>query len=116
MEKKSKLSKVTIFVKDLTFKTIIGLLPEERITPQRVIFEGSFTCNDTPLSIDYAQVVSLVKETLIREQFETVEEALLMLAPLLKTAFPPITSLKLSLSKPDILPECTVGACLEKIY
>ncbi|MBE0495082.1 MAG: dihydroneopterin aldolase [Campylobacterales bacterium] len=107
---------MTIFVKDLTFEAIIGLLPEERVTPQRVIFDGSFTCKDIPLSIDYAQVVSLVKQTIIQEEFKTVEEALLMLEPLLKTQFPSITSLKLSLSKPDILPECTVGARLEKIY
>jgi len=108
---------VVIFVKALTFSTIIGLLPHERTTPQRVIFEGYFTCKEeTPLSIDYAKVVSLVKTVVTQGEFYTVEEALLHLEQQLKATFPAIGALTLSLSKPDILPECTVGAQLEKIY
>jgi dihydroneopterin aldolase len=107
---------VQIFIRALTFEAIIGLLPQERLHPQCVVFDGFFTCKDTPLEIDYSVVAAHIKAEIIAQKFDTVEAALLHLASMLKSTFPQIQGLDITLSKPDILPDCTVGARLEKIY
>jgi dihydroneopterin aldolase len=44
-----------------------------------------------------------------KEQFELVETALESLSQIIKSDFPLIQSLTLTIRKPDILPNCTVG-------
>jgi dihydroneopterin aldolase len=105
-----------IFIKELQINTIIGLLPSERKFPQRVVVDAIFTCKDLPMQVDYAKASKMVENILKKEEFDTVEAALLELERKLKGAFPLITKLCLSLTKPDILPNAKVGAKLERDY
>lgn len=99
-----------ILIENLTFETIIGILEYERHLPQRVQINCII---DYPYQADafinYADVASLIETTMKNQQFELIETALETLASLLKEEFSTITDLTLTIRKPDILPNCTVG-------
>jgi len=101
---------MTIHIEDLTFDVIIGLLDVERDKPQRVILnlEASYDYSDDKF-IDYADLVILIKEKLKIERYTLLENALLGIKEILYTTYPHIETLSIKISKPDIIPECTVS-------
>lgn len=101
---------MTIHIEDLTFDVIIGLLDFERDKPQRVIInlEASYDYSDDKF-IDYADIVLLIQNELKEKRYELLENALIGLKEILYTTYPHLKTLSLKISKPDILPECTVS-------
>jgi 7,8-dihydroneopterin aldolase/epimerase/oxygenase len=99
-----------ILIENLTFDTIIGILDFERTAPQKVHIDCTI---DYPYShghfINYAEVAETIQITMNKEQFELIETALEVLSATLKEQFPLIQELTLTIRKPDILPNCTVG-------
>ena len=101
---------MTIHIEDLTFDVIIGLLDFEREKPQSVIINLQITYNySDDQFIDYADIVLLMQNKLKEERYELLENALLGLKRVLYIAYPQLTSLTLKISKPNIIPECTVS-------
>jgi len=101
---------MTILIENLTFDTIIGILDFERITPQKVTIDCTIEYSHTDsYFINYAEVAQLIENTMHTEKFELIETALDALGTILKQHFPPIKTLLLTIRKPDILPNCTVG-------
>ena len=99
-----------ILIENLTFDAIIGILEDERITPQRVIVDCIIDyhyCENN--FINYAEVSTQIENTLQREKFYLIEEALEHLGRTLKNSFPLINDLLLTIRKPTILQNCTVG-------
>ena len=101
---------MTIHIEALTFDVIIGLLDFERDRPQRVIIdlEASYDYKDD-VFIDYADLVMEIKNELKVKRYKLLENALLGLKELLYTNYPQLQTLSLKISKPDILPECSVS-------
>lgn len=105
-----------IAIEQLTFETIIGILPSERINKQNVIIDLFFeylydsTKNNF---IDYSEIVELLKQTFETQKFELIEEALLLIKKLLNEKYP-IQNLQIKISKPDILKDCLVSVALSK--
>ena len=101
---------MTIHIEALEFDTIIGLLDFERVKPQRVIInlEAFYTYNNSEF-INYADMVTSIKNELLVKKYELLEEALLGLKNSLVSAYPQIKSLKIKLSKPDIMADCSVA-------
>jgi dihydroneopterin aldolase len=101
---------MTIHIEDLSFDVIIGLLDFERDKPQRVIInlEASYDYSDNKF-IDYADMVLMIQNELKEKRYELLENALLGLKDILYTTYPHLKTLSLKISKPDILPECTVS-------
>ena len=101
---------MTIHIEDLTFDVIIGLLDFERDRPQQVIInlEASYDYNDNEF-IDYADMVLLIENALKEKRYELLENALMGLKELLYASYPQLETLSLKISKPDILPQCTVS-------
>ncbi|MDX1294682.1 MAG: dihydroneopterin aldolase [Sulfurimonadaceae bacterium] len=101
---------MTITIEELTFDAVIGILDFEREAPQRVrvdaVIEYSF---HDGAYIDYAEVTSLIKSVMQKEQFGLIEDALEQLKDVLKARFALIESLQLKIAKPDILPDCVVS-------
>jgi len=99
-----------ILIENLTFESIIGILEHERTTPQKVHIDCTI---DYPYTqgnfINYAEVAEIIEMTMHKEQFELIETALEMLSATLKEEFPLINELLLTIRKPTILPNCTVG-------
>jgi len=101
---------MTIHIEDLKFQTIIGILDFERTTPQNVIInleiEYIYAQNQF---INYAEVSELIKSTMLKEKFLLLEDALLFVAQKLKKEFIKINTLSLKITKPSIMPDCTVS-------
>ena len=101
---------MNIHIEDLEFDVIIGLLDFEQDRPQRVIIDlkASYNYADEKF-IDYADMVFLIQKELKEKRYKLLEEALLGVKTLLFTTYPQIQTLTLKISKPDILPQCSVA-------
>lgn len=99
-----------IHIDGLEIYCIIGLLESEREMEQRVLLdlEMQYTYKED-LFLDYSRVTEQVKEHLKKEKYLLLEEGLMGLKTLLFKQFPSTERLIIKLSKPDILPDCSVG-------
>ena len=100
---------MTIHIEDLKFQTIIGILDFERTTPQDVIINLTIEYTYEDDFINYAEVSSLIKSTMVDKEFLLLEDALVYLATTLKKDFPKIDTLYLKITKPSIMPDCKVS-------
>ena len=97
-----------VAIEGLEFEAIIGILEQERTTPQKVVVDVEFEYDyKEGRYLDYALARELIITHVQTERFGLVEDALLSLAQLLKEHFPFLRALRLTLSKPQILPDCT---------
>ena len=96
----------TLRLEELTFYAIIGILPFERRDPQKVVIdlELEYSYKDGDY-IDYAQIAALLKDHIQKKRFRLVEDALASCAELLRSRYPQIDTLRITLSKPQILPD-----------
>ncbi len=103
--------KMKISIEEFSFKTIIGILPFERITPQKVIlniyFEYTFS-QDIKDFCDYSEISNLVKKTMKKKKFELIEDAIISLEHLLAKKYN-ISNLNIKITKPTILKNCKVS-------
>ncbi|UFH58882.1 dihydroneopterin aldolase [Sulfurovum mangrovi] len=100
---------MTIHIEALTFEVIIGLLDFEREKPQRVIVDMEATYPYKDIFLDYAKITESIIAHLKTKRYELLEDALLGIKDELMGEYPQITALKLKISKPDILSECSVA-------
>jgi dihydroneopterin aldolase len=88
---------VKIEIKDLTFRTIIGILPYERKIPQKVVVDAVIEYDYKNRDfLDYAMLVEKIKTLMRVSKFELLEDAVLTLKRELKAEY-------VSIKKPDIL-------------
>ena len=100
---------MTIHIEDLKFQCILGILDFERTTPQDVIINFSCQYNYENEFINYANIVDLIKKTMILNKFELIEEAILSLKSEITKEFPLIYAYSLKVTKPSILADCKVS-------
>lgn len=106
-----------IYIENLTFKTIIGILKEERVTPQKVIINCQIKYNyKNDDFINYATVAKMIENNMKKSKYLLIEDALLSITEEIKSTFFHISSIKLKISKPDILDECDVSVELHRKY
>jgi len=100
-----------VSIKELSFKTIIGILPFEREKPQKVIINLDFEYlfyQHTNEFIDYSFVTRTVKKIMRKKQFKLIEDAIIFLEKKLYKKYN-ITALNIQIIKPNILPNCSVS-------
>ncbi len=99
-----------IHIDALEIGCIIGVLDFERELQQKVLLDleleyqykkGEF--------LDYGKITNDLEAHLKKERYLLLEEALLGIKEMLFAEFPTIKTLYIKLSKPDILPQCSVG-------
>lgn len=101
-----------IVLEDLCLEAIIGVLPREREQTQRLQVEARIGYErDGKGFLDYAQVRESIITHLQQARYELLEQACDGLAAWLYASFPPITTLTLTLKKPDVFVDCCVGVC-----
>ncbi|QOY55418.1 dihydroneopterin aldolase [Candidatus Sulfurimonas marisnigri] len=100
---------MTIHIEDLKFQCIIGILDFERITKQDVIVNLTIDYNNENSFINYADIVQIVKENMIKSEFLLIEDALNSLNLKLIKEYNSIKSIKIKITKPSILPDCVVS-------
>ena len=98
-----------VFIENLRFTCIVGILDFERTTPQDVIINLELGYEYKTKFINYAEVAELIKFTMTEQKFELLEEALLYLFTLLKKHYKNISTLFIKITKPSILPDCLVS-------
>lgn len=100
-----------VFIEDLTFKTIIGILPFERVKKQKVIVNVTFQYkydDERKDFVDYSLVSKDIKEIMKNKKFELIEEAIIYISNKLEKKYP-LKKLKIKISKPEILKDCKVS-------
>ena len=98
-------------IDNLTFKTIIGILPFERVKKQQVIVNVSFVYKFDSKSkefIDYSIVANIIKKQMKKKKFELIEEAIIYLKSKLQKEFN-LKKLNIKITKPTILKNCIVS-------
>jgi len=101
---------MTIHIEELTFECIIGILDFERLKPQKVIIDLTIDYNySDDFFINYAEVITLLKEDMIENRYELLETALNELEKKLLLNYPQIKSFNLKITKPDILKNVKVA-------
>ncbi|MCF6200841.1 MAG: dihydroneopterin aldolase [Hydrogenimonas sp.] len=98
-----------ISIKELRFEAVIGILEFERETPQPVEIECNIEYSYSKGEfLDYAEAAALLEATVKNGKFYLLEEALEELFLKMREKFPQIERIKITISKPDILPNCRV--------
>ena len=98
-----------INIEKLSFDCIIGILPQEREIPQKVILDITFEydyCNTC--HIDYATVCAEVENLMKNEKFDLLENAVDAVCKKLNSIYD-IEELFVKIAKPDIMPNCIVS-------
>lgn len=96
-------------IEKLTFKTIIGILPHERESKQKVIIDISFKYDYKDGEfIDYSEIALVVKQNIKKGKFGLIEDAIIDTKELLKYQYG-LKKLKIKITKPDILKDCIVS-------
>lgn len=103
-----------ICIQNLTCKNIIGILPTERETLQRVTVNTKITYPyDGENFIDYAALCDFIENDLREEKYFLLEEAIQSLIQKIKILHPKIQKITLKISKPDILPNAMASVKLK---
>ena len=100
---------MTIHIEDLKFQCIIGILDFERETPQDVEINLTIRYNYKDEFINYAEVVEIIKNNMIKSKYLLIEDALNGLKLILLEKFKLIEELDIKLTKPSILADCKVS-------
>lgn len=99
-----------ITLENLCIKAIIGILPKERIHPQKLIINGTFDYFYVPNNfLDYRKLRLNLTDTLYNGKFFLLEEALLALKEKICKDFTNIQSFSITLTKPNIFSNCAVS-------
>ena len=101
-----------IAIINLGVRAVIGVLPHERTAPQRLHINASIEYDydgDERHYVDYAEVVSLIEKGLKEGQYGLIETALEELVAQVMALSTLITSVELSIEKPDIFPHAAVS-------
>lgn len=98
-----------ILIENLTFEAILGVLDIERQKPQKLVFDAKIKYDYQDDYLNYVEIINLVINEIQQNQYYLLEEALEDLNLKLKKTFSSITTLTLSLKKPQIIPDVVVG-------
>ena len=79
------------------------------VTPQDVIINITIDYNYENKFLNYAEIVQLVKQIMIKSEFFLIEEALDKLNLKLIKEYSSIKSMFIKITKPSILPDCMVS-------
>jgi len=98
-----------ILIRHLKFEAIIGILGNERVSPQTVIIDMEIEYNySNGEFIDYVQVVEIIKKTVKSGKYHLLEDAINSLSKVIYSKFPSIESIDCRISKPNVFNECIV--------
>ena len=100
-----------VYIENLTFDCIIGILDFERTTHQQVIINLSFKYKfnkDSKEFVNYAEVATLIEKLMKEKQYLLIEDAIIDIKATLKQTFN-IKKINLKITKPNILKNTTVS-------
>lgn len=106
-----------IHIQNLEFDTIIGILPLERTTPQKVLIDCAIEyLYEEKKFLDYAQICILIQTLLQSNKYFLIEDALEDICKNIYQEYSQIKTIKLKIIKPQILENADVGVEIFKKY
>ena len=106
------MQQAAIFIEDLSLMARVGILPQERLAPQRLLisFKAQLALEQWPISaldqsLSYAQVAQTIEEVVAAQHWDLLEDLAFAIQKAL-AAYKIISQASLELRKPDILPQC----------
>ena len=91
-----------ILIQNLCVEAIIGILPQERESPQKVLVNANISYQKQNEYLDYVELASHIAKCLKKRKYDLLENALDDIISSLKDSYPSITKINLTLQKPDI--------------
>lgn len=107
---------ITLHIEGLRIQAIIGILEQERHTPQLIEINAEITYAYADAFLDYVEICNLITTSLQNNAYGLLEEALLDITKILKTQYSNIQKLTLYIKKPTILESCVVGASITQNF
>ncbi|ARR01195.1 MULTISPECIES: dihydroneopterin aldolase [Campylobacter] len=104
---------ISVFVDELEFDTIIGLLDFERVSLQKICVSMEFQASEF---VDYAVVCKITQEEFNHQKFYKVEDALEYFSTKFKDLYPTLKKFYMKISKINIISNAVVGAKIVKNY
>ena len=104
---------ISVFVENLRFSCVIGLLEFERISPQPIQIDAKFQAAEF---IDYAAVCEFIKAEFDKNKFAKVEDALVFFQAEFKAKFSTLLYFYMKISKLNAVQNAVVGASIEHFY
>ena len=99
-----------IYIEELEFECIIGILEHERKNSQRVIISANLEYKySSGVFVNYTQVSDLITKSMKDGKFELLEDAVEKLSEKIHKKFSVVTKLYLKISKPDIMKNSKVS-------
>ncbi|MDY3113336.1 MAG: dihydroneopterin aldolase [Helicobacter sp.] len=100
--------KYTIYLKNLRFKAIVGILKKERLKKQKIKIDAKFLCDNLEKYLDYRDLRAFIKEAFLQE-FLLLEDAQIYFLNKIPAKFPQVLEFSLTITKLEIFNDCQVG-------
>ena len=99
-----------IFIENLKVDAIIGILPNERVNPQKIeiSFEAFYIYKDKNF-IDYSLIREVIIENLLSKKYFLLEDAIEDLTQKIENKYPLLSNIKFKIKKLEIFNDCIVG-------
>lgn len=106
-----------IYIENLNFDTIIGILEDERTTPQKVYIDSQIEYNyENGDFLNYAHICEFIEIDMKRNSYFLIEDALQEITDKLHIKYPQIRSIILKITKPNILQNAKVAVEIFRNY
>jgi dihydroneopterin aldolase len=106
-----------LYIEDLKVSAIIGILDFERENEQNIIINVQIEyLKDGDHFVNYKYVAETIESNLKKRKYGLIEDALKDIMIRIKEDYPTISSIRMKISKPDIIKNCLVGVERYKKY
>ena len=100
----------TIYIEELTFECIIGILEFERVTPQKVIIDVEIEYSYKKDNfIDYVDIIKLIEQQMQKKKYKLLETATEDITQKIAKKYSKITKINLKITKPNIIKNAKVS-------
>lgn len=108
---------MTLIIEDFGFKAIVGILKDERLSPQEVIVDAKIDYEYNGHGfLDYMKVCKEIKKEFELKKFRLLEEAAISICETLKSKNKNILKISLQIKKPQVRADAKVGVAFEKSF
>jgi dihydroneopterin aldolase len=106
-----------LYIDGLRVSAIIGILDFERESEQNIVIDAVIEYfKDGDHFVNYKYVAETIESNLKKREYGLIEDALKDIMIRIKEDYPMISSIRMKISKPDILENCVVGVERYKKY
>lgn len=108
---------MTLVIEDFSFECIVGILKDERTTPQKVEITANIGyAHEKHGFLDYMKICREIKREFNANRFRLLEDAAISVCDTLKSKNPQILKINIKILKPEVRTDAKVGVAFEKSF